>query len=256
MSAVAVIPARYASTRFPGKPLANDTGKYLIQHVYERVQQATCFDRIAVATDDDRIAAAVEGFGGTSVMTRPDHQSGTDRIAEVVTAWQLPPDTIVVNVQGDEPEIDPAALDRLVDTLNADPQVPVATLACPLTDPQAAADPSCVKVVRNLNGRALYFSRSLIPFVGAASVSAGTPSDPPLLHLGVYAYRAGFLLEFAGWPPTPLETREKLEQLRILENGYPLAVDVVEHAAVGIDTPGEYARFVARIGAAGTRLTS
>lgn len=246
MDVVAIIPARYASTRFPGKPLANDTGRYLIQHVCDRVAAARRITRCLVATDDDRIFAAIQSFGGHAVMTRPDHPSGTDRIAEV--AATLPPEStdIILNVQGDEPEIDPAALDRLVERLAAEPDCPAATLACPFPPDGDPTDPHAVKVVRNLTGRALLFSRSLLPYPRDTQGRAETANAAWLLHLGVYAYRRAFLLDFASWAPSPLESIEKLEQLRILEHGYDLAVEVVPSASPGVDTPADYARFVAR----------
>lgn len=241
MRAVAVIPARFASSRFPAKVLAKETGKYLIQHVCERAQAASSLRRVIVATDDRRIVEVVESFGGEAVMTRPDHPSGTDRVAEV--ARHLDCD-VVVNLQGDEPEIAPAALDRLVSTFEL-PDCQMATLACPFEavpegDP---ADPNAVKVVVDARGRALYFSRACIPFAreGAYDHGAG-----PLLHLGTYAYRREFLLRLAELPPTALERTERLEQLRVLEHGHHIFVVVVEHAVVGIDTPEDYAAFVAR----------
>lgn len=245
MQVVALIPARYGSTRFPGKPLACQTGKYLIQHVCERVRAARCVGRCLVATDDERIAAAVRGFGGEAVMTRPDHASGTDRIAEVVRGLPGRADDVVLNVQGDEPEIEPADLDRLVARLAGEAaDCPVATLACPYPADADPRDPNGVKVVLSRVGRALYFSRSLIPY---PRDDAGTrPPGPWLLHLGVYAYRRAYLLELAGQPPGVLEGVERLEQLRILERGHAIAVEVVDRAAMGIDTPADYARFVER----------
>lgn len=246
MGGIAIIPARYASTRFPGKPLAKETGRFLIQHVCEQVACARRVDRVIVATDDRRIAEAVESFGGEWVMTRADHPSGTDRVAEVARTLDC---EIVVNVQGDEPEIEPAAVDRLV-AMVADGPHPMATLACPFAalkrcgvdaDP---GDPDCVKVAV-ASGRALYFSRSVIPFPR----NDGPGDYAPLLHLGVYAYRRDFLLQLAAWEPTPLERVEGLEQLRVLEHGHTIAVGVVERAAIGIDTPADYAAFVKRIGA-------
>jgi 3-deoxy-manno-octulosonate cytidylyltransferase (CMP-KDO synthetase) len=245
MTVLAIIPARYASTRFPGKPLARATGRYLIQHVYERVMSAKRIERCIVATDDTRIETAVREFGGEVAMTRPDHPSGTDRIAEVVRGLPGSPDDIILNVQGDEPEIEPDYLDRLVARLAREAaDCPIATLACPFPDSADPRDPNCVKVVLNSAGRALYFSRSLIPYPRDGGGSA-TPG-PWLLHLGVYAYRRAFLLELAAWKPGGLEQLEKLEQLRVLEHGIALAVELVEHACVGIDTPLDYERFVAR----------
>jgi 3-deoxy-manno-octulosonate cytidylyltransferase (CMP-KDO synthetase) len=245
MEVVAIIPARYGSTRFPGKPLARQTGKYLIQHVYEQVRQARGIRRCLVATDDVRIEAAVREFGGEAAMTRPDHPSGTDRIAEVVRRLDGADDDIILNVQGDEPEIEPADLDRLASRLAREPaDCPTATLACPFPPDTDPRDPNCVKVVTNNAGRALYFSRSLVPY--PRDSDGGGTRDRWLLHLGVYAYRRGFLLKLAGWEPGVLEQIERLEQLRVLERGYAMAVEVVEHAAVGIDTPQDYERFVAR----------
>jgi len=251
MDVVAVIPARYASTRFPGKPLARETGKYLIQHVYERVLAARRIARCIIATDDARIASAVQEFGGQVAMTRPDHPSGTDRIAEVVRGLPGAPDDIILNVQGDEPEIEPAYLDRLAARLAREPvDCPIATLACPFPPDADPRDPNCVKVVLNSAGRALYFSRSLIPY--PRDGGGGGAPDRCLLHLGVYAYRRSFLLELAAWFPGVLERIEKLEQLRVLERGIALAVELVEHACVGIDTPQDYEQFVARCRESGT----
>jgi 3-deoxy-manno-octulosonate cytidylyltransferase (CMP-KDO synthetase) len=246
MEIVAVIPARFASTRLPGKPLLADTGKPLIQHVVEAARRARKIGRVIVATDDPRIAAAVTGFGGEAAMTRADHPSGTDRVAEVAAG--LPDARIVVNLQGDEPEISGAALDLVVSLLEDDPDVPMATLATPIRGESVYRDPSCVKVVRARSGRALYFSRSPIPCHRDGLPAPDAPGQAPLayLHLGLYAYRREFLLRMAGLPPSPLETTEKLEQLRVLEAGYPIAVGIVAEPSIGIDTPDDYRRFVAR----------
>lgn len=245
MDVLAIIPARYASTRFPGKPLAQETGKPLIQHVCEQVGRARRVRRCIVATDDERIAAVVRSFGGDAVMTRPDHPSGTDRIAEVVRRLPGGEDDIILNVQGDEPELEPDYLDRLAERLAREPtECPIATLACPFPADADPRDPNAVKVVVNSGGRALYFSRALIPYPRDAG-AAGRPAAC-LLHLGVYAYRRSFLLKLAAWPPGVLEQVEKLEQLRVLERGVALAVEIVEHACVGIDTPRDYEQFVAR----------
>jgi 3-deoxy-manno-octulosonate cytidylyltransferase (CMP-KDO synthetase) len=253
MDVVAIIPARYGSTRFPGKPLAQQTGKPLIQHVYERVIAAERIPRCIVATDDTRIVTAVREFGGEVALTRPDHPSGTDRIAEVARGLAGAPGDIVVNVQGDEPEIEPAYLDRLVDRLeNEAAECPAATLACPFPPGSDPRDPNCVKVVVSHVGRALYFSRSLIPCPRGGGQEL-TP-DRWLLHLGVYAYRRAFLLNLAGFEPGVLEAIERLEQLRVLERGYAIAVEIVEQACVGIDTPEDYEQFVARCRGAGTDL--
>jgi 3-deoxy-manno-octulosonate cytidylyltransferase (CMP-KDO synthetase) len=241
MEIVAVIPARYASTRLPGKPLLADTGRPLIQHVVEAARLSSRLDRILVATDDPRIADAVASFGGEVALTRSDHPTGTDRVAEV--AATLANARIIVNLQGDEPEITGATLDRVIQLLDDDPEAPMATLGTPITDESVYRDHSCVKVVVARNGRALYFSRSPIPHH-----RDGLPSLSPLayLHLGLYAYRRDFLLGLAALPPSPLEQAEKLEQLRVLEAGYPIAVGIVDEPSVGIDTPDDYRRFVER----------
>ena len=246
MAAVAVIPARYGSSRFPGKPLVNRTGKYLIQHVYEQVSRAQLLNSVIVATDDERILAAVESFGGRARMTSPDHVCGTDRVAEVARELDRQVE-LIVNVQGDEPEIEPDYLDQLVRLLQGRDGCQMATLACPFSPGSDPADPNCVKVVVDASGRAIYFSRSLIPYP-----RDGGQADGPerwLLHLGVYAYRRDFLLEYAGWPPARLERIEQLEQLRALERGVAIAVGRVERATVGIDTPADYEAFVRRVGA-------
>ncbi len=242
MRTAIVIPARYASRRLPGKPLLRATGKYLIQHVYERACQAHCADLVIVATDDPRIVSAVESFGGRVALTRRDHASGTDRVAEVA-CW-LDTD-VVVNLQGDEPLVDPAALDRLPELLRRDPGADIATLAVPLTSREQWQNPNCVKVVCTAGGRALYFSRSPIPFVrdGEPDFTA----EPPrfLQHLGLYAYRRDFLLRLAALPQEPLEQLEKLEQLRVLAIGRHICVGVVRQTAIGVDTRADYERFVA-----------
>src|SRR5262245_44613780 len=240
MKTAIVIPARYASTRLPGKPLLRATGKYLIQHVYERARQARAVD-VIVATDDARIAEAVREFGGRVEMTRADHPSGTDRVAEV--ARRLDAD-VIVNLQGDEPLVEPSALDLLPELLHRDPDADVATLAAPIDSREQWLDPACVKVVCDACGRALYFSRSPIPCVrdGAPDLAR----RPPLFlqHLGLYAYRRHFLLNLALLPPEPLEEVEKLEQLRVLALGRKIHVGVVAHAGRGVDTPADYEQFV------------
>ncbi len=232
---LAVIPARYASTRLPGKPLLRETGKYLVQHVYERAAKA--FDRVIVATDDDRILRAVRSFGGEAMMTSAKHPNGTCRIAEV--ASKTPCDRIV-NVQGDEPEVDLRHLRlvaKLLDTAE------MATLAVPFETETGAENPSRVKVVLDKKGFALYFSRSRIPHEGAA-----------LLHLGLYAYTRPFLLKFVKLPTGRLEQGERLEQLRALENGVRIRVGVVRGAARGgIDTAEDYRAFVERRAAVAVR---
>jgi 3-deoxy-manno-octulosonate cytidylyltransferase (CMP-KDO synthetase) len=236
-----VIPARYASRRLPGKPLLKATGKYLIQHVYEQACQSTRADAVVVATDDPRIAAAVDSFRGRVMLTRSDHPSGTDRVAEV--AGQLDAD-VIVNLQGDEPLVDPASLDLLPDLLRDHADADVATLAVPFSSVEAWRNPNCVKVVCDAHGRALYFSRSPIPFVrdGEPDFQARPPQF--LLHLGLYAYRRPFLLRLAGAPPEPLETLEKLEQLRVLALGHRIQVGLTRHLAAGVDTYEDYLEFV------------
>jgi 3-deoxy-manno-octulosonate cytidylyltransferase (CMP-KDO synthetase) len=241
MKTAIVIPARYGSRRLPGKPLLRQTGKYLIQHVYERACQATRASTVIVATDDPRIVAAVESFGGHVVLTRRDHPSGTDRVAEA--ARRLDAD-VIVNLQGDEPLVDPAALDLLPQLLERDPEADMATLAVPATSLEQWHDPNCVKVVCDVAGRALYFSRSPIPHVRDGSPDFG--AEPPrfLVHLGLYAYRRPFLFSLAALPPEPLEELEKLEQLRVLALGRRIHVGVVKGAAAGVDTYDDYERFV------------
>ena len=216
----------------------------MIRHVVEAARRSVRLDRIIVATDDWRIAEAVEAFGGEVALTRSDHSTGTDRVAEVIS--RMPEARLIVNLQGDEPELSGASLDLVVELLEADPDAPMATLATPIRDEATFLDPSCVKVVRSSRNRALYFSRSPIPHHRDAAPDF--QADPPaaLLHLGLYAYRRDFLLELATMPPSPLESLEKLEQLRVLEAGYPIALGVVQERSVGIDTPEDYRRFVER----------
>ena len=245
MNALAVIPARYGSTRLPGKPLLARTGKALIEHVLERVQRAKRVSRAVVATDDERIAEAVSGFGGHAVMTRADHPNGTSRIAEVVAGMAVDESQLVVNVQGDEPEVEPAVIDELIAALIADAEAPMATLASDFAPDEDPADPNIVKVVLDRHGRALYFSRSVIPYDRDGRGAA------VLKHPGLYAYRRDFLLEYASLPATPLEQAEQLEQLRALEHGYKIAVHRTVVAHHGIDTPEQYAAFVQRMGKSG-----
>ena len=242
MTVIAVIPARFSSTRLPGKPLLNETGKFLIQHVVEQVAKTKGLDDIIVATDDERIVKACEWFGAHTMMTRADHPTGTDRIAEVAEKLWLSDSDIIVNVQGDEPEIPPEYITTLVNTAkSASAEFPMATLATPLTL-ERANDPNRVKVVFDpSSGRALYFSRARIPFD-----RDGTGQVKYFLHLGLYAYRSGFLRRFIALPQTPAEKAEKLEQLRALEHGHGILVATVPTAHAGIDTPADYAAFVQR----------
>jgi 3-deoxy-manno-octulosonate cytidylyltransferase (CMP-KDO synthetase) len=241
MKTAVVIPARYGSQRLPAKPLLRQTGKYLVQHVYERACAAGRAAHVVVATDDVRIVAAVQSFGGNVVMTRRDHPSGTDRVAEV--ARDLDAD-VIVNLQGDEPLVDPAALDLLPELLQHDPGADVATLAVPIASAEDWRNPNCVKVVCDAAGRALYFSRSPIPFVRDGDPEFTLRPARFLQHLGLYAYRRPFLLQLARLAPHPLEQAEKLEQLRILALGQRIHVGVVEHAARGVDTLEDYEQFV------------
>ena len=241
MRCAIVIPARYASSRLPGKPLLKSTGKYLIQHVYEQAMKVKRPCEVIVATDDSRIMAAVRRFGGKAIMTRKDHPSGTDRVAEV--AAQLDAD-IIVNLQGDEPSIDTRALDLLPELLERDPEAEMATLAVPLPSLDEYYSPNVVKVVRDGRGRALYFSRSPIPMVRDGEPDLKRNPNLFLQHLGLYAYRRDALLQLASLPPDPLEESEKLEQLRVLALGWRIQVGVISHAGRGVDTVDDYYRFV------------
>ena len=262
MKIVAVIPARYSSTRFPGKVLANQTGKFLIQHTYERACLAKLPQKVIIAADDEKVVAAAKSFGAECVLTSPDHQSGTDRIAEAVARMDV---EIVVNLQADEPEIDPANIDYLAKLLVEHPDFPMATLAAAFQTAEQVADPNIVKVIiarcrldtrdegrglpagagtRDEVGKAIYFSRSPIPYDrekgGIGSVGQY------LRHIGIYAYRKEFLGEITTLPQTPLEKTEKLEQLRAIENDFGILVGKVQHTCDGIDTPEQYAEFVKR----------
>ncbi len=241
MKTAIVIPARYASRRLPGKPLLRQTGKYLIQHVYERACQSRQASTVVVATDDSRIATAVESFGGRVVMTRRDHPSGTDRVAEAARTLDA---DVIVNLQGDEPLIDPDALDRLPELLQGDLSADMATLAVPLHSLEQYRDPGCVKVALDAHGRALYFSRAPIPFVRDGQPDLDARPARFLQHLGLYAYRRDFLFQLATLPPEPLEQLEKLEQLRVLAHGKSILVGIVEHTSIGVDTYDDYERFV------------
>ena len=226
---VAVIPARFESSRLPGKPLADISGKPMIQHVYEQSTKARGVDRVIVATDDERIRDAVWAFGGDVAMTSAAHQSGTDRIAEVVRDLEV---EIVVNIQGDLPLLDPESVASAIDPLVTDLALPMATLKTAIHEEADVQNPNVVKVVTNKDGDALYFSRAAIP-VWRDQRDAGNAYR----HIGLYAYRRDFLLTYAGLAPTPLERAEKLEQLRALENGYRIRVAEVPHAGTEVDTP-------------------
>lgn len=239
MENAGIIPARYGSSRFPGKPLAEIAGKTMIERVYRCTAAAESLDEVIVATDDRRIAKEVESFGGRAVMTDPDHSSGTDRIAEVAAGLDC---DLVANVQGDEPLMRPEMIEEALELLRGDNQAVMSTLASPL--PAGDFDNrNRVKVVRDREGHALYFSRAPIPARPAGSRNDRNSSNSenmegsPLLHIGLYVYRRDFLLEFTELNPTPLEQRESLEQLRALENGYKIRVGICEHHGPGVDRP-------------------
>ncbi len=233
MKVLCVIPARYASTRLPGKPLSMIAGKPMIQHVYERACQAELPDEVVVATDNELVEQAVLGFGGKAVMTSPDHPSGTDRLAEV--ALKYPDVDVIVNVQGDEPMIPAEVIDRLAAAFKDDEDLHMATMKVVMEE-EDYNNPAAVKVVTDLNGYALYFSRSLMPY------PRNKPEDFKVFkHVGIYAYRRNFLLKYAALAPTPLERAESLEQLRALENGYKIKVLESDFKGIGVDTPEDLA---------------
>jgi 3-deoxy-manno-octulosonate cytidylyltransferase (CMP-KDO synthetase) len=246
---VALIPARFDSTRFPGKLLADLAGRPVIEHVYRRAASAPSVEAVVVATDDARIAAAVQSFGGIARMTRASHASGTDRLAEV--AEDLPCD-IVVNVQGDEPLIEPEMIEEAIAPLEADPALKMSTLRRRITDEEEYRSPHVVKVVADADGFALYFSRAPIPFPRGPSPSPPHPAAAPFKHIGLYAYRRSFLLAFARLEPTPLEIAESLEQLRALEHGFRIRAVETRHDSIGVDTPEDLER-ARRLVAAGAR---
>lgn len=276
MKIVGIIPARYYSTRLPGKPLAMIHGKPMVQHVYERAREAQNLDVLYVATDTLLIYETVQAFGGEAILTREDHETGTDRVAEVSETLALGADDIVVNIQGDEPLVQPRMIEVLVDTLVKTGDAPMATLAFPSSDQAEFLSAHVVKVVTDKRGMALYFSRSPIPFrrdhsilfVGPELVSTDAVSMSPapeqtgskkalstpaslgcsfLKHLGYYAYRASFLKTFTSLPQTPLERMEKLEQLRALEHGYPIAVAISPCQTLGVDTPEDLEKVIGQL---------
>ena len=239
MSVLVVIPARYGSTRLPGKPLVLLDGKPMIQHVYEGAARASSVDEVVVATDDQRIVEAVARFGGTAVMTSVSARSGSERVAEVARSRNA---QVILNVQGDEPLIHPEMVGQLAEFLSRRQAVPMASLMTRLTRTEDLANPNVVKVVVDRDGFALYFSRALIPFV-RERVGKNTPT--PLVawkHLGIYGYQRHFLLQFPHLEPTPLEQLEQLEQLRALEHGYRIKVLETRHDPVGVDTPDDVKR--------------
>ncbi|MFC1523431.1 3-deoxy-manno-octulosonate cytidylyltransferase [Thermodesulfobacteriota bacterium] len=236
---VAIIPARYHSNRFEGKPLADIQGKSMIQRVYERAMAVPLLSRVAVATDDQRIAECVRSFGGEVVMTSPDHVSGTDRLAEAATLMDISEHDVVVNIQGDQPLFEAEVVDQVATPLLQDPALPMATLIYKIIREEEINDPNHVKTVFDRNGNALYFSRSSIPF----QRNPDEPVAPTYYkHLGFYAYRKGFLLTFVGLPEGEWERFEKLEQLRALEYGYTIKVILTEHDSIEVDTPRDLDR--------------
>lgn len=243
MTISAIIPARFSSTRFPGKPLAPIFGKSMIRHVYERVQRAKYVDEVLVATDDHRIINEVESFGGKARMTSSDHQSGTDRIAEVAMDCDS---QIVVNVQGDEPLVLPEVIDMAIEPLLKDPRIPMTTLKTAISEKELR-DSNVVKVVTDLSGFALYFSRLPIPFLrdrqkDIDAIDGISEQSSAYKHIGLYVYRRELLVRFSRMEPSPLEKSEKLEQLRILENGYRIKVVPTVHDSIGVDTPEDILR--------------
>ncbi len=244
MKVVVVIPARYGASRFEGKVLARKSGKFLVQHTYERALLAKGVSRVLIAADDERVVQACKSFGAACVMTSVAHQSGTDRIAEAVKG--IPAD-IIVNLQADEPEIDPANIERVAALLVQNAGADMATLIAPFETPEQIANPNIVKCVIDRRGRALYFSRSPIPYnrqAGGIGLTNGY-----WRHLGIYAYRRDFLMKLTQLPPGFLETMEKLEQLRALENGFTILTAKVERVWDGVDTPEQYEAFVKRYNA-------
>jgi 3-deoxy-manno-octulosonate cytidylyltransferase (CMP-KDO synthetase) len=233
---LAVIPARFGATRFPGKPLAKLWGRPMLQHVWERARAARGLDELVIATDDERIARVARAFGATVEMTHPDHASGTDRVAEV--ARRRPDAAIVLNLQGDEPELESDAVSRLVEAMRADDSIRMGTIAHHEPDTALLAREDVVKVVTDHDGFALYFSR--------ADVAGASKGGPALRHAGVYAFRRDLLLEFSSWPPGELERAERLEQLRAVERGVRIKVVLGERPFAGVDTPEQMAALEAR----------
>lgn len=230
---ICVIPARFGATRFEGKPLVEICGKSMIQRVYEQVHKARSIDEVYIATDDEQIRSKAESFGATVIMTSKDHTCGTDRIAEAI---QNVEGEIIVNAQGDEPLIEPEALDAVIKPLVEDAKIEMATLITPIEDESECHDPNIVKVVKDKNNFALYFSRSLVPY------SRGGGTTGVFKQIGVYAYRRDFLLAFSKMEPTPYEKVEKLEQLRALENGYKIKLVETTYNPISVDVPADVAK--------------
>ncbi len=236
MDIYAFIPARYQSSRFPGKPLAMIAGKPMIQHTYERALACPELSAVYVATDDDRIRECVEGFGGNAVMTRSDHVSGTDRIAEAARKISVKNGDLVVNIQGDQPAFKPEVVSAMIEPLMADESIPMGTLKCRIRDQKDITNPNHVKVVTDKMGFALYFSRCAIPFCRDAD-----PGRVHYKHLGFYCFRMRFLIEFTALPEAHLESLEKLEQLRALENGCKISVSESPYDSIEVDVPDDVA---------------
>jgi 3-deoxy-manno-octulosonate cytidylyltransferase (CMP-KDO synthetase) len=237
--ATAIIPARYASTRLPGKPLVALAGKSMIQRVWERARNATKISRVIIATDDERIVRAATAFGAEAVITRAEHRSGTERVAEVAATTGRDDGEIYVNVQGDEPLVEPEAIDTLVEAMESDESVSVGTLMVPISKPADIMDPNIVKVVLDFDSNALYFSRAPIPWVRDRDAPVHVQH---MKHLGLYAFRRAALLDFATLPLGDLERVEQLEQLRWMENGYKIRVAETPHDSVSVDVPEDVAR--------------
>lgn len=242
MKILAFIPARYGSTRFPGKPLALIAGKPMIQHVYERALACAGLEALYVATDDERIREAVETFGGRVIMTAAEHRSGTDRISEAARKTGASDEDVIVNIQGDQPLLRPALIAQLVEPLLRDASIPMATLKCLIKDPAALQNPNQVKVVTDRQGFALYFSRHPIPF-RRDEQSGGKHYK----HLGIYAYRMGFLARLTSLPEGSLEALERLEQLRALENGFKIKVVDTDYDSAEVDVPEDIAKVEAEM---------
>ncbi len=234
MQTLCVIPARFSSTRLPGKPLADIAGKPMIQHVYERAVKAVRPYKVIVATDHQLVYDAVKAFGGEVMLTSADHPTGTDRLAEV--ARSFPEAEVIVNVQGDEPLIEPAVIDQMAAAFDGRPELPMVTMMTAMR-PEEYHDPNAVKVVTDQQGYALYFSRSLIPYPRVKNLRV-----PVYKHIGLYAYRRDFLLQYAALSPTPLEQAESLEQLRVLEHGHRIKLLTTDHRFIGVDTPADLER--------------
>lgn len=247
MKIIGIIPARYASSRFPGKPLAMIYGKAMVMHVYERAQEAACFGEVLVATDDERIFEHVTQEGGKAIMTSPGHPSGTDRVFEacmqILGENAALNEYVVINIQGDEPFIDPKAIRSLTKVFDT-PGAGIATLIKKITNEKELFDENVVKVIPGKNKQALYFSRSALPFIRDKNTSGWLSAHSFFKHIGIYAYRADILKAITELPPSPLEKAEGLEQLRWLENGYPIHTEATDYESLSVDTPGDLSKLM------------